>query len=76
MVLAEAFMKRNDLKKEIAELTQAAKDNLWQDKELPLDFAKGTKVNPQVAYEKAITLMESLEALNVAIAIANQANAL
>ena len=49
MVLAEAFMKRNDLKKEIAELTQAAKDNLWQDKELPLDFAKGTKVNPQVA---------------------------
>ena len=46
MILAEAFMKRNDLKREIAELTQAARDNLWQDKELPIDFDKGHQGQP------------------------------
>jgi hypothetical protein len=74
MVLAEAFMKRNDLKKQIALLTKAAGDNLWQDKSLPINFDKGTKVNPAVAYEKAITLMGELKNLNIAIAEANQVN--
>lgn len=74
MVLAEAFMKRNDLKKEITELTQSAIQNLWQDKELPIDFDKGTKIHPGTAYEQAIDKMRELKHLNIAIADANQVN--
>lgn len=74
MILAEAFMKRNDLKKQITALTQSATQNLWQDKSLPINFEKGTKVNPEVAYLKAVELMGELQALNIAIANANSAN--
>jgi len=74
MILAEAFMKRNDLKKQIAVLTVSATQNLWQDKSLPVNFNKGTKVNPSLAYSQAVKLMTELQALNVAIAVANSAN--
>ena len=74
MVLAEAFMKRNDLKKQIAKLTELATDNLWQDKTLPINFDKGTKVHPVSAYGKVVAKMAELQALNVAIAKANGIN--
>ncbi len=74
MILAEAFMKRNDLKKQIAKLTESATQNLWQDKSLPINFDKGTKVNPSLAYSQAVKLMTELQTLNVAIAVANTAN--
>jgi len=74
MILAEAFMKRNDLKKQIAKLTESAIQNLWQDKSLPINFDKGTKVNPSLAYSQAVKLMTELQALNIAIAEANYAN--
>lgn len=74
MILAEAFMKRNDLKKQIAVLTQSATQNLWQDKSLPVNFDKGIKVHPGDAYRQAVDLMTELQALNIAIAVANNAN--
>ena len=74
MILAEAFMKRNDLKKQIAALTQSATQNLWQDKALPINFDKGIKVSPAIAYRRAVDLMTELQALNVAVAVANATN--
>ena len=74
MVLAEAFMKRNDLKKEIAKLTESVTQNLWQDSSLPINFAKGTKVHPDQAYKQITSLMTDLQNLNVAIAVANSVN--
>jgi hypothetical protein len=74
MVLAEAFMKRNDLKKQIAGLTISATQNLWEDKDLPIDFDKGIKVHPADSYKQAIELMTELQLLNVAIAKANMVN--
>ena len=74
MVLAEAFMKRNDLKKQITALTQAASQNLWQDQALPINFDKGIKVNPKVAYKQAVDMMAQLLRLNIAIANANTVN--
>jgi len=74
MVLAEAFMKRNDIKKQIAVLTTSAVQNLWQDKSLPINFDKGIKINPTKAYFKISDLMTELQALNVAIANANVSN--
>jgi len=74
MVLAEAFMERNDLKKKIAALTDHATSNLWQESTLPINFDKGTKVHPLIAYNKAKNLMDRLQKLNVAIATANQIN--
>ena len=74
MILAEAFMKRNDLKKQIAALTASATQNLWEDKALPTNFSKGIKVHPKDAYSQAVGLMEELQNLNVAIAKANVVN--
>jgi hypothetical protein len=74
MVLAEAFMKRNDLKKKIAVLSAAAAENLWQDKSLPTTFMQGVKQNPKDAYVRANELMSELQALNAAIAKANIVN--
>lgn len=74
MVLAEAFMKRNDLKKKIAVLSEAASSNLWQDKSLPMTFIQGVKLNPKEAYERASQLMGELQTLNIAIAKANVVN--
>jgi len=74
MILAEAFMKRNDLKKQIATLTASATQNLWQDTSLPVNFNKGTKVNPNTAFEEIMKLMSELQALNTAIGVANLAN--
>jgi hypothetical protein len=74
VILAEAFMKRNDLKKEIAGLLSAASSNLWQDKSMPINFEKGIKVNPRIAYSQALQKMNELQQLNVAIAKANLAN--
>lgn len=74
MVLAEAFMKRNDLKKKIAVLSEAAAENLWQDKSLPTTFIDGVKMNPKDAYKRASDLMTELQNLNVAIAKANVVN--
>jgi len=74
MILAEAFMKRNDLKKQIAKLTESATQNLWQDKSMPINFDKGIKVNPAEAYSQAVKLMTELQTLNVAIAEANTTN--
>lgn len=74
MVLAEAFMKRNDLKKKIAFLSEAAAQNLWQDKETPQTFISGVKMNPKEAYTRASELMTELQNLNAAIAKANVVN--
>ncbi len=72
MVLAEAFMKRNDLKKKIAELHIAATDNLWQDKDLPKTFT--ATLPPKDAFIAAMEAMDELQALNIAIAEANISN--
>ncbi len=74
MVLAEAFMKRNDLKKKIAVLSEAASQNLWQDKSMPQTFISGVKMNPKEAYKRASELMTELQNLNAAIAKANVVN--
>lgn len=74
MVLAEAFMKRNDLKKQIAVFTASATQNLWQDVTLPINFNKGTKIHPKIAFEESMKLMSELQQLNTAIAAANIAN--
>ena len=74
MVLAEAFMKRNDLKKKIAVLSSAASENLWQNKSLPTTFIDGVKMNPKTAYLKAMSFMTDLQNLNAAIAKANVVN--
>lgn len=74
MVLAEAFMKRNDLKKKIAALSAAASQNLWQDKSLPQTFIAGVKINPKEAYTRVSQLMDELQTLNTAIAKANVVN--
>jgi len=74
MVLAEAFMKRNDLKKKIAALSEAATSNLWQDKSLPISFTSSVKIHPKEAYERVSQLMGELQALNIAIAKANTVN--
>lgn len=74
MVLAEAFMKRNDLKKQISQFTDAAVRNLWQNKNLPLSFRKGVKTNPREAYDTVMKLMSELQALNIAITQANIVN--
>ena len=74
MVLAEAFMKRNDLKKQIVSLTAAAGRNLWQDKSMPINFDTGLHVHPSQAYDSVTALMVDLQNLNVAIAAANTIN--
>lgn len=74
MVLAEAFMKRNDLKKQITLMNETARENLWQDKSIPISFKKGSKINPSDAYTKAVELMQELQALNTAITEANMVN--
>lgn len=74
MVLAEAFMKRNDLKKEIASLLSSASSDLWQDKSMPINFETGVKVHPRTAYTLVIQKMDELQNLNVAIANANLVN--
>jgi hypothetical protein len=67
-------MKRNDLKKKISVLSEAASSNLWQDKSLPMTFIPGVKMNPKDAYVRVNELMSELQALNVAIAKANVVN--
>lgn len=74
MTLAEAFMKRNDLKKEIEELTVHATNYLWQDKETPVDFGDDFKLMPNEALQKALARMDDLTRLNIAIDRANDAN--
>jgi hypothetical protein len=74
MILAEAFMKRNDLKKQIINLTSSTYQNLWQEVGLPINFGKGTKVDPKIAYIEVMKLMDELKTLNVAISKANTVN--
>lgn len=74
ITLAEAFMLRNDLKKEITELTEQSTKNLWEEKDLPIDFTNGTKMNPSKAIEECLAKMEKLQLLGEAISAANIAN--
>lgn len=74
ITLAEAFMLRNDIKKEISTLTEAAKKYLWEDKNLPIDFTNGTKTHPAKSLEEALKKMDELQLLNSNITVANLKN--
>ncbi len=74
ITLAEAFMLRNDIKKDIKKLTEAANQNQWEEKSLPFDFKKGTKKNPADAYKEALEKMSTLQTLNENITAVNLTN--
>lgn len=77
ITLAEAFMLRNDLKKEIEVLKSllvVGRTQLWQDKSCPKTFIENVTFHPEESYNKVCALMDKLCKLNIAIANANSAN--
>lgn len=72
--LQEAFGKRNDLKKLISKKLPQITSNLWEDKELPIDFKNGTKKDPNLVLAEVEELMAKLSDLNKKIYVANVAN--
>lgn len=76
MTLAEAFMLRNDLKKEIEDFKRPFEtpDYLWRTKDFEKTYIDGYTYKPSTSYEAVLDRIQQLQRLNTAIEKANVEN--